>query len=187
LISAGVRLRRESDYYGLALPLGGGEVTMEELVRLYAMLANGGRLRPLCRTLPARMEPGARVLSPEAAFLALEMLGQVPRPDLAQPADDDGIYWKTGTSHGYRDAWSAAVFDHYVLAVWLGNFDGTRNPGPGRPHVCGAPPLSDDRCDAGPRRHASGTASPARWRQPARSGILRGFPVSSRAQCAPIR
>jgi len=28
---------------------------------------------------------------------------------------------------GFRDAWSVAVFDHYVLAVWVGNFDGRRN------------------------------------------------------------
>ena len=38
------------------------------------------------------------------------------------------VFWKTGTSHGFRDAWSVAVFDHYVLAVWVGNFDGKSNP-----------------------------------------------------------
>ncbi len=38
------------------------------------------------------------------------------------------MFWKTGTSHGFRDAWSIAVFDRYVLAVWVGNFDGKRNP-----------------------------------------------------------
>lgn len=47
----GVALPREETFYGLSLPLGGGEVTMEELVRLYAALANGGRLRPLRRAL----------------------------------------------------------------------------------------------------------------------------------------
>ncbi len=34
-------------HYGLALVLGGGEVTMQELAGLYAMLANRGELRPL--------------------------------------------------------------------------------------------------------------------------------------------
>ena len=43
----GVALPREEAWYGLTLPLGGGEVSMEELVRLYAALANDGRLRPL--------------------------------------------------------------------------------------------------------------------------------------------
>ena len=124
----GVALPREESFYGLALPLGGGEVTMEELVRLYAALANGGRLRALQRTLPhAANDSGVRLVSPEAAFLTLEMLGHVPRPGLGSEAGSDGVAWKTGTSMGFRDAWSEAVFDHYVLAVWVGNFDGRRN------------------------------------------------------------
>jgi penicillin-binding protein 1C len=128
LKSAGVALPRPESFYGLALPLGGGEVTMEELVRLYAALANGGRLLPLHRTLPHAADGrGVRLLSPEAAFLTLDMLGRVPRPDLDAEAGDEGVYWKTGTSMGFRDAWSIAVFDHYVLAVWVGNFDGRRN------------------------------------------------------------
>ena len=114
-------LPHEESFYGLALPLGGGEVTMEELVRLYAALTNGGRLRPLRRTLPAVVETGVRLVSPESAFLALEMLGHVPRPGVGSEAGSEGVYWKTGTSMGFRDAWSVAVFDHYVLAVWVGN------------------------------------------------------------------
>ena len=47
LKTAGVNLPRAEKFYGLALPLGGAEVTMEDLVRLYAMLANGGELRPI--------------------------------------------------------------------------------------------------------------------------------------------
>jgi penicillin-binding protein 1C len=125
---SGVALPHEEGFYGLSLPLGGGEVTMEELVRLYAALANGGRLRDLQRTLPhGPVERGARIMSPEAAFLVLEMLGHVPRADVGSEAGADGVYWKTGTSMGFRDAWSVAVFDHYVLAVWVGNFDGHRN------------------------------------------------------------
>ncbi len=125
----GVQLPHEESYYGLALPLGDGEVTMEELVRLYAALANDGRLRPLRRTLPSpEGERGSRLLSPEAAFLTLDMLSHNPRPGLSDTAGDEGVCWKTGTSHGFRDAWSIGVFDHYVLAVWIGNFDGQRNP-----------------------------------------------------------
>jgi penicillin-binding protein 1C len=60
----------------------------------------------------------------------LEMLGNVPRPEMncADGARAASVYWKTGTSHGFRDAWSIAVFDHYVLGVWVGNFDGRPNP-----------------------------------------------------------
>ncbi len=50
LQSAGVSNMKPEGYYGLALALGGGEVTMEELAGLYAMLANQGELRHI-RTL----------------------------------------------------------------------------------------------------------------------------------------
>jgi len=36
--------------------------------------------------------------------------------------------WKTGTSWGFRDAWTAGIFGSYVLVVWVGNFDGSSNP-----------------------------------------------------------
>jgi penicillin-binding protein 1C len=127
-----VKLAHPESHYGLALPLGGAEVTMEDLVRLYAVLANNGELRPLRRTSRNHAATTSRrVLSPEAAFLTLEMLGNVPRPEMncADAAHTDRVFWKTGTSHGFHDAWSIAVFDHYVLAVWIGNFDGKPNNG----------------------------------------------------------
>src|SRR5439155_371263 len=127
---AGVPLPEPESYYGLALPLGGAEVTMQDLVRLYAALANNGELRSLRRTSRDPISRrGLRILSPEASFLSLQMLGNVPRPEMncADATNSAPVYWKTGTSHGFRDAWSIGVFDHYVLAVWIGNFDGRAN------------------------------------------------------------
>ncbi len=131
LESAGVRDLKPESFYGLALTLGGGEITMEELAGLYAMLANGGTLQPLrSETSTARVE-GVRLLSRESSFITLDMLRHNPRPD------DDGampararwpVAWKTGTSWGFRDAWSAGVVGPYVLVVWIGNFDGRGNP-----------------------------------------------------------
>jgi len=65
---------------------------------------------------------------PEAAFLTLDMLNQ-PRPEIGAAYSDQAapVFWKTGTSHGFHDAWSIAVFNHYVLAIWIGNFDGRAN------------------------------------------------------------
>ena len=130
LSTADVRLPKAESFYGLALPLGGAEVSLQDLVRLYAALANNGELRPLRFTARDRIAKPKRILSPEAAFLTLEMLGNVPRPEMncADGNHSARVYWKTGTSHGFRDAWSIAVFDHYVLGVWVGNFDGRANP-----------------------------------------------------------
>ncbi len=129
LRGAGVKLPRSESLYGLALPLGGAEVTMEDLVRLYAALASNGELRPLRRTSCDPTTPrGRSIIMPEAAFLTLDMLN-LPRPELGRAYSDQAapVFWKTGTSHGFRDAWSIAVFNHYVLAIWIGNFDGRAN------------------------------------------------------------
>ena len=128
------RLESEA-HYGLALVLGGGEVTPEELARMYAVLANAGESRPLAYTREqARHNNGhlgngspQRLLSPEAAFITLDMLRQTPRPDTGSPAQPP-IAWKTGTSWGFRDAWTAGVFGRHVLVVWIGEFDGGSNP-----------------------------------------------------------
>ncbi len=130
LRGAGVALPRSESLYGLALPLGGAEITMEDLVRLYAALANNGELRPLRRKSGDPMSTrGHQLLTSEAAFLTLEMLN-VPRPEInyADSSNVAPVFWKTGTSHGFHDAWSIAVFNHYVLGVWIGNFDGRPNP-----------------------------------------------------------
>lgn len=130
LSDAGVAGMRSPEHYGLALALGGNEVTMQELVTLYGMLANGGRQRPLRDTSALSVnEETPRLMSPEASFLVLDMLYDNPRPDALAFADNASTAaWKTGTSYAYRDAWTVGVTGDYVLAVWVGNFDGSSNP-----------------------------------------------------------
>lgn len=120
------KLRRESDY-GLSLVLGGAEVTAREMAGLYAMLANGGVQRPLrFQTTVAEPEARQQLLSPEASFMALDILSHSPHP--LRSEDDGTIAWKTGTSNGLHDAWTAGVFGDYALVVWVGNFSGKSNP-----------------------------------------------------------
>jgi penicillin-binding protein 1C len=103
---------------------------MEELAGMYAMLANQGVLHRLRVTQDAKMDAGVRLLSPEAAFVTVDMLRRNPRPD------EDGtiatrtrwpMAWKTGTSWGFRDAWTAGIVGPYVLVVWIGDFSGKSN------------------------------------------------------------
>ena len=129
LRTAGVARLRPEAQYGLALVLGGGELTMEEMVGLYAMLANQGQMRPLRYRLDDPLPGGVRLLSPEAAFLVRDMLASNPRPDNRPMSSSTWrIAWKTGTSWGFRDAWTIGLAGEYVLAVWVGNFDGRPNP-----------------------------------------------------------
>jgi penicillin-binding protein 1C len=130
LRGAGITRMASEKHYGLALTLGGGEVTMEEAATLYAMLANRGRLAPLRYLADERKEDGVRMLSEEASFMTLDMLRSAPRPEDSFARRRSGVQaaWKTGTSWGFRDAWTAGTFGPYVLVVWVGNFDGRGNP-----------------------------------------------------------
>lgn len=130
LRGAGVTKLASEKHYGLSLTLGGGEVTMEEAATLYAMLANRGRLAPLRYLVDEQGETGIRMLSEEASFMTLDMLRSAPRPEDSFARRRGGVQaaWKTGTSWGFRDAWTAGTFGPYVLVVWIGNFDGRGNP-----------------------------------------------------------
>lgn len=129
LKDADIGYLRKARHYGLTLVLGGGEITMQDMARLYAMLAYHGKIRPL-RFLQSDPQPeGKTLLSDAASFITMDMLSQNYRPDnigggIYQPFP---IAWKTGTSSGFHDAWTAGIFEHYVLIVWIGNFDNKAN------------------------------------------------------------
>jgi penicillin-binding protein 1C len=112
---------------GLAIGLGGAGVTLEGLVQLYTGLANGGRAATLTLSPDATVQrAGQRILSPQAVWQVADMLSGVVPP---QGAPRLGIAYKTGTSYGYRDAWSVGYDGRHVLGVWVGRPDGGSVPG----------------------------------------------------------
>ncbi len=127
-----IRKLRSESFYGLSSALGGTEVTMEELVQLYAALARGGQWARARSLLTARPVRGERVLSPEAAFIVHDMLRRVPPPDgytrLSPTTAPLDLAWKTGTSFAFRDAWSVGIVGPYILAIWIGNFNSRSDP-----------------------------------------------------------
>lgn len=125
---AEVQLPKSPEHYGLSLVLGGAEVSMRELVELYAMLPNKGVYRParLLRAVDSP-SPARSLLSPEAAILTLRMLEE-PGRNLKTSRGLLPLRYKTGTSNRFRDAWTVGLVGSYVLAVWVGNFDNAPNP-----------------------------------------------------------
>ena len=56
-----------------------------------------------------------------------QTLAQTPMPD--QRIKNIGIAYKTGTSYGFRDAWSIGYDNDHVVGIWVGKADGTPCPG----------------------------------------------------------
>ena len=138
LLSVGINHLENREHYGLALALGGAELTMQELVKLYAMLANQGypgNIKMMQDTKPGMVAKSNKLLSAEASYLILDILKDNPPPTAyqqtplaRQSSRTNQIAWKTGTSYGFRDAWAIGISGDYVVAVWVGNFDGQGNP-----------------------------------------------------------
>ncbi len=140
----GVSMPKPESYYGLALALGGFGISPVELAGLYAALADDGRPRPLVyrKDLPintgqapaAPVAPVAPSQAPElfsapARHLIIGMLSGITElgPETGYVRVNPDIAFKTGTSHGFRDAWAAGIHGDHVLVVWLGNFNGRGN------------------------------------------------------------
>jgi len=113
---------------GLAIGLGGVGITLKDLVQSYAALANGGQ--------PVRVgngideKPGVldneMLLERQAIWNVTDVLSDVLPPTGSRKL---GIAYKTGTSYGYRDAWSVGYDGRYVLGVWVGRPDNGAVPG----------------------------------------------------------
>ncbi|WP_434772619.1 peptidoglycan glycosyltransferase PbpC [Pseudomonas entomophila] len=125
----------------LALILGGVGSRLEDLVGGYAALARDGKAARI-RLQPQDPLIERRLMSPGAAWITRRILSGLARPDRDPHAELTGpapLAWKTGTSYGFRDAWSIGVGPRYLIGVWIGRPDGT--PVPGQFGLASAAPL----------------------------------------------
>lgn len=137
-----------ADHYGLSLILGGAEVNLWDLCKVYRGMAvsllqypdeeitqvNGTFPEPsILEQAPEQPEAGESVFSAGAIFTTFEAMKEVRRPVSESGWDSFlssyPIAWKTGTSFGFRDAWAVGVTPGYTVGVWAGNADGEGRPG----------------------------------------------------------
>jgi penicillin-binding protein 1C len=113
---------------GLAMGLGGVGVTLSDLTMLYAGLARQGTVVPLVEQVTQiSSEPALRrLMDPVAAWYVGNILLGTPPPENAAGGR---IAYKTGTSYGYRDAWSVGFDGKRTIGVWVGRADGAPVPG----------------------------------------------------------
>lgn len=177
-------LDRGSDWYGLSLILGGGEVTLLELTAAYAALASQGQqvaAEPILAVVDSRGRPvplarrpagqPLQVVSPAAAFLVTDILadntartpmfGANSPLRLSRPAAA-----KTGTTDDWRDNWTVGYTRFLVTGVWAGNADG--RPMKKVSGVAGAGPIWHDfmagvLADPGLLAAIAAPSDPAAW------------------------
>jgi penicillin-binding protein 1C len=113
---------------GLATGLGGVGVTLQDLVQLYSGLARLGNTRPLREIMIAKddQRDPLRLMDQVAAWQVGNVLIGTPPPENAA---HNRIAFKTGTSYGYRDAWSVGFDGRLTIGVWVGRPDGAPVPG----------------------------------------------------------
>jgi penicillin-binding protein 1C len=124
-------LDRPADFYGVAITLGDGEVTLLALADAYAALARGGILLPAIGVRPplGTARTGVRVVSEPVAWLVADILAD-RRARLAAFGEGNvlelpfRVAAKTGTSKSYRDNWTVGFTREVTVGVWVGNFSG---------------------------------------------------------------
>lgn len=118
---------------GLPMALGGAGISLWDLTQLYSGIAAGGAVRPLTVRAHSLERPARRLMSGTAAWYVTDILKDSPVPDgwvhSAAVLKDRQIAFKTGTSYGYRDAWTFGWTEDWTVGVWAGRPDGTPRPG----------------------------------------------------------
>jgi penicillin-binding protein 1C len=132
-------LDQTPEYYGPALALGDGEVSLFELVRAYMTLARGGTALPLrvvtdvtdSRNVTKHAEKlrDERVIPFSVATVITDILKDKTARQSSFGTEsvlsfDFDVAAKTGTSKGYRDNWVVGYTEKLTVGVWVGNFDG---------------------------------------------------------------
>lgn len=118
---------------GLPIVLGGVGTSLEDLVTLYAGIAEGGGVRALRFTAADKLADPRKLMSPVAAWYLTRILGDTPPPPSwlagANRARAPLVAYKTGTSYGFRDAWAIGYTGDYTVGVWVGRPDGSFSSG----------------------------------------------------------
>ena len=135
----GITSLNDPNRYGLTLVLGGGEVSLLEMVGAYGVFANEGKREPVTGILKIEDAEGKvledftpkpqQALSKNIALLVSDVLSDNdarspafgPRSWLYFPGRDVAV--KTGTTNNYKDAWVIGYTPNFAMGVWVGNND----------------------------------------------------------------
>ncbi len=133
----GIQSLGDTSRFGLSLVLGGGEVSLLELVSAYSVFANDGVRNPhnaILRVYDARggaiseHSPSPRRAMPEetARMISSILSDNTARTPAYGPSStlyipSRPVAVKTGTTNDYKDAWIVGYTPNLVIGAWVGN------------------------------------------------------------------
>jgi penicillin-binding protein 1C len=135
LSNAGAHLAfpTKGDVPSLPVALGGLGISLADITMLYSGIAEAGVVQPLRLTANAPQGAQHRLFGAVAAYYLRDILAGANLPEgwamgqgLSRPRT---IAFKTGTSYGFRDAWSVGFSNDYTVGVWVGRADGAPSAG----------------------------------------------------------
>ncbi len=135
LRNAGATLKFPRSWTAPSLPLalGGAGISLSDLTMLYAAIPNGGQATTLPLRLDEEPHDTLRLFRPASAWYLTDILKDSILPDgwaMGRGIERGRpIAFKTGTSYGYRDAWTVGFTPRYTVGVWVGLADGSTRPG----------------------------------------------------------
>lgn len=137
----GITSLTDKNRYGLTLVLGGGEVSLLEMVGAYSVFSQDGLrhkttgllkvVGPQGETLEEYRDVVEEVLPTNTARLISDILSDnqarqpayAPNSPLFIPGRQVAV--KTGTTNDYKDAWIIGYTPNIVVGAWAGNNDNT--------------------------------------------------------------
>ncbi len=117
----------------LSLALGSSEITLQELLIVYATFAmEGSKPTPLSlhrvvdaegQILEEHLPEAEEVISPQTAFLVTSLLQSVVKEGTGRAARALGVpaAGKTGTTNEFKDAWFIGYTPDRIAGVWIGH------------------------------------------------------------------
>ena len=137
----GITTLQNKERYGLTLVLGGGEVSLLDMVSAYGVFANDGNRAPYTGILKIEAPSGnivtefsqkeMRAVDPEIARKISNILSDNEARTPAFGAQsylqlaNHQVAVKTGTTNDYRDAWILGYTPSLVVGAWAGNNNNT--------------------------------------------------------------
>lgn len=117
------------DRFGLAMAIGALPTQLDRLMQAYGTLADDGMEQDLDWLQDIGRDPPRRLISSDSARLVTRFLSDPMARLPTFPRYGSGefpfaVALKTGTSQGYRDAWTIAWSGQFEVGVWVGRADG---------------------------------------------------------------